>query len=137
MGRIGAQTMGTLTLYPRRQRCVTCRDYFGPLVLAGQYCSYECAGHPAPEPQAQDWRWPREHFHRRRGTYRRIAKHAYRSEREAELAGMGNDNGGLTSYLCDYCLLWHNGHLDENSTSKLDSAVSDRNLNYSRGVHKP
>jgi hypothetical protein len=122
MGRESAQAMGaTLTLYPARRRCVTCRRYFAGLVLAGQYCSYRCAGVDRPAPRAQDWRWPRHHFRRGYGTYRRIEKTFYLSQAEADLAAMSNDSGGLTSYLCDYCLMWHNGHVDENSTSGVDS----------------
>lgn len=116
--------MGALTLlYPQRKRCVTCRSYFGFAILAGQYCRYECAGQERPAPQAQDWRWPRRHFRRGYSTYKRVEKSSYLSQGEAELAAMGNDSGGLNSYLCDYCLLWHNGHVDENSTSKVDSAT--------------
>lgn len=37
------------SLWPTRQRCRKCRNYFGFfLVVDRMYCSYECAGRPDP-----------------------------------------------------------------------------------------
>lgn len=36
--------MRPLLLYPDRQRCRTCRRYFGFVVILRQWCSEECAG---------------------------------------------------------------------------------------------
>lgn len=92
---------GERFLFPARKRCMRCRSFFGFLVLAGLWCSYECAGHPVPSSDPADW--PREH----RLVWRlQRAKRAFDSEDEA--------NGwtvrqGKTAYPCGYCLMWHVG----------------------------
>jgi hypothetical protein len=102
--------MGALTLYPQRQRCVSCRSYFTSLILAGQYCSYECAGQDPPSDDPADW--PRRHYRPSYDRYKRIEKTPYASLAEAEFVKLAGD-ATLASYLCLYCLFWHNGHLDE------------------------
>ncbi len=98
--------MNRRLVYPQRKRCGTCRGFFGFMVLAGLWCSHECAGHPPPSAEAADW--PREHYvplgwHGQRG---RRAKQVFDSEQEAERTArqMGKD-----PYLCSYCLSWHIG----------------------------
>ena len=94
---------GAALIYPERKRCMTCRSFFGFTILAGLWCSYECAGHPEPSKDPEDW--PRQHrLHWRVG---RQAKKVYDSEQEATRSGRLPEP--LNAYLCDYCLTWHIG----------------------------
>jgi len=62
------------------------------------------------------------HYRASYDRYKRIEKVGYPSLQEAEFVALATDTKGvLRAYLCPYCLLWHNGHVDENSTSKVDS----------------
>lgn len=92
------------TRYPTRQRCRNrkCRQFFGPLVIDGQWCSYVCAGVEAPSTNPNDW--PRQHF--KIATGRRVAKVPFFTEWEA-LASHGTRRAGVEAYRCDYCLMWH------------------------------
>lgn len=97
------------SLYPKRQRCAACRCFFGPVVLAGQWCSYECAGHPAPS--LNPARWPRSHYRTGKTNLsqnQRFAKTPYLSLAEAEFVTL--EGSGLQAYFDDYCLMWHVGH---------------------------
>jgi hypothetical protein len=88
-------------LYPQRKRCLKCRKFFGPLVVAGLYCSYTCRGGEVPRRGVDT---PRQC--RRQGGK---PKRAYMSEAEAQAAAeeLGD---GLTAYQCFNCQLWHIGH---------------------------
>lgn len=82
-------------LYPARKRCRRCRRFFGPLVVAGLWCSYHCAGHDVPSTDPADW--PRRHF----VPATMKEKRAYLSAEEAAAQPHG------AVYLCSYCLTWH------------------------------
>ena len=99
-----------MSIYPQRQRCIACRRYFNALVLAGQWCSYECAGHPQPSRNPADW--PREHWRKAIRRHDRIEKEGHLTQAQAQFAVMANDgDGALQEYLCSYCLMWHIGHV--------------------------
>lgn len=83
-------------LYPMRKRCRRCRRFFGPLVVAGLWCSYHCAGHPVPSDDPAEW--PRHHLVPSRPPK---PKRQYLSEAEAAARPHG------AVYLCWYCLTWH------------------------------
>lgn len=95
-------------IYPVRQRCRRCRNYFDFIVIKGLYCSWECAGMPPPSANPDDW--PRGHYHPHGGA--RQEKRCYLSDVEAQEF---IHRSGLTSYasdyLCDYCGMWHVGTL--------------------------
>lgn len=61
----------------------------------------------------------RTHY-RRDGRGFPARKFGYRSFQEAHLAAQSNSDG-LTSYLFDYCLLWHNGHASKQAENPLTS----------------
>lgn len=93
-----------LKYWPERARCHTCRIYFGPLVILGLYCSYECAGKPDPRrvPVAE---WPRQHvtWTKHRGV---VAKRSYLNREQAQKAAAMN---GKKWYTCTFCWTWHIG----------------------------
>jgi hypothetical protein len=92
-----------LKYYPQRQRCHRCRIYFGPLVVLGLYCSYECAGKPDPRGVPAE-QWPREHYiPTPRG---RLPKRAYLNRTMARDAAVAS---GKAWYTCTFCWTWHIG----------------------------
>lgn len=95
---------GLAWLYPDRKRCMTCRRYFGFLVVDGLYDSYECAGRPNPDDTPPDL-WPREHYVPRPGGERR-PKAAFLSEKAAQRAA---ERHGKEAYRCGFCGDWHIG----------------------------
>lgn len=97
-------TRGPSWLYPDRKRCMTCRQYFGFLVVDGLYDSYECAGRPRPEDTPPD-QWPREHYVPMPGGVRQ-PKAVFLSERAARRAG---ERHGKDAYRCGFCRNWHIG----------------------------
>jgi hypothetical protein len=105
-------------LYPDRKRCRACRTIFSFIVLARQYCSYECAGALAPD--AAD---------RPRSCWTRdgAPKMGFYTPDEADRAArtytrQDDPRGALIAYYCDRHLLWHIGHPRNNGTS---SSVRD------------
>lgn len=104
---MSVKARGKALVYPERKRCLTCRGFFGFTILAGLWCSYECAGHPEPSRDPRDW--PRGH--RLHWSLRR-AKRVFDSEAEARAC---QGTRGKTPYLCDYCLTWHVGSWTPNS----------------------
>lgn len=94
-------------VWPERQRCLACRGPLGSTVVHGRYCSWGCAGMPAPSQDPDDW--PRQHYHVFHG--RREEKAAYRSAGDARAAMLvrGPEGRHLQTYLCDYCGMWHLG----------------------------
>lgn len=91
-----------MKLYPKRKRCLKCRNYFGPLVVAGLYCSYACRGGEVPRLGVDR---PRQ--------CRRVggrAKRAYLSEAEAAAALVELRDPELCAYQCYNCQNWHVGH---------------------------
>lgn len=97
-------TRGPSWLYPDRKRCMTCRQYFGFLVVDGLYDSYECAGRPRPEDTPPD-QWPREHYVPRPGGVRQ-PKAVFLTERAAQRAA---ERHGKEAYQCGFCRNWHIG----------------------------
>lgn len=93
-------------VYPERQRCLACRNYFGPLVIQGYYDSYACAGMPAPSDDPADW--PRGHYFIKDG--RPQKKASFPCEGEARQA-IPDRVKGMNAYPCDYCGMWHIGTL--------------------------
>jgi hypothetical protein len=90
-------------LYPARMRCRACRKFFGPVVVKGQYCSYECAGErdPATVPPSE---WPRKHIIK--WGWPPQAKRQYFCEGDAKAA---RNKADQNAYLCDFCWHWHIG----------------------------
>lgn len=87
--------------YPERRRCLACRKFFSFLVVKRLYCSYECAGVPAPSDNPADW--PREHR-----TASGDAKASYAHPGEVRSAQTNEANIHL--YPCNYCFTYHLGH---------------------------
>ena len=104
MGSTRLGRMAELT-YPDRQRCKKCRGKLNSPVVSGLYCSYPCAGRPAPstDPAAA----PRSCAYTRPGDDRPRFKKRYDAESlvPAELRSRADRQ----VYLCDYCLGWHTG----------------------------
>lgn len=106
--------MSKTILYPQRQRCRTCRRYwgFGP-VLRLLYCSPECAGRP-PIPMSEvngvlvPPRTCRTILRGARpgGTPRFRWKAVFATEEEAN--AFGRRNGAHHAYECPNCWWWHN-----------------------------
>lgn len=95
--------MNTL-LYPRRERCKTCRKKLDSCVLKGLYCSYACAGAKPPSSKVSD---------APRGCRREVNgkwdfKSKYRSVED--VPQKLRDDPGTNIYSCDYCLFFHVGH---------------------------
>lgn len=99
-----------MLLYPDRKRCRKCRSYFGFLIVDRLYCSYACAGVPAPPlwdpnnpliyprkcrtaipPYTDTWK-PKQRFD---------------TPEEAEKALL--QAPGKEVYHCDFCRHWHIG----------------------------
>jgi hypothetical protein len=87
--------------YPARSRCLACRKYFGFLVIKRLWCSYDCAGMPAPSADPADW--PREHR-----TRAGEAKVSYHHPEEVNAAQ--HEHETIHLYLCSYCGTYHLGH---------------------------
>lgn len=85
---------------------MTCRQYFGFLVVDGLYDSYKCAGRPTPDDTPPDL-WPREHYVPKPGGERQ-PKAVFLSERSAQRAGKRH---GKSAYMCGFCKFWHIGTL--------------------------
>lgn len=90
---------GDRWVYPRRKRCFKCRSYFGFIVIAGLYCSKECAP-PRPIPT---------------GSYRQHVKADGQPKRgwltEEEAATYPDRALDQDVYLCEFCEEWHLGTL--------------------------
>ena len=87
--------------YPARKRCLTCRRFFGPLVIKRLYDSYECAGMEPPSSDPADW--PREHK-----TAVGEAKTAYTDPNTID--GTRHQGDAIWLYDCSYCGMYHLGH---------------------------
>lgn len=88
-------------IYPDRQRCRTCRRYFGFEVLFGLYCTRDCAGLGPVPSNVEDWPRQCRSFDRRAGAWQ--PKVPFRTEEEAREAATRQD----TWYRCDSCGSWH------------------------------
>lgn len=87
--------------YPERKRCLTCRKYFGPLVIKRLYCSYPCADMEPPLPDITQ---------RPRCCRTRVneAKRAYLYPEE--VTSERHEYETIHVYLCLHCGLYHIGH---------------------------
>lgn len=90
-------------LFPRRQRCKTCRGGFKSHVLEGLYCSYKCANHPTPASNPADA--PRECAYERDGKF--VFKRKFRCEQE--IPGTIMSKPDVSVYVCKHCLYLHTG----------------------------
>jgi hypothetical protein len=100
--------MSSALIYPERRRCLACRCFFGFIVLKGLYCSYECAGVPAPRRGV----WSRSCYTpistRNRKPPKR--KQAFFSRQEAEASPGFLEDPLIDVYECPNCLMYHLGH---------------------------
>lgn len=94
-------------VWPQRQRCRKCRNYFGWTIVDGLFCSYECAGLPEPSRDPADW--PRQHTVRYQGR----AKRVFWVESEARDWLRDNNVKDKEPYRCDFCRQWHVGRIRE------------------------
>jgi len=88
-------------VWPQRQRCRKCRNYFGFIVIDQLFCSYECAG--VAEPSRNPDEWPRQH------TVFGQQKRAFFSEDEAVTFLRKGNIRDKQAYYCDFCHTWHVG----------------------------
>lgn len=100
-------------LFPERKRCGVCRQFFGFYVIAGLYCSQECAGIPGGVADLIPARidpatLPRGCRTVRDGEIR--AKVRYGTEADADDHIPNNPNTQMNSYRCGHCGYWHVGH---------------------------
>lgn len=95
-------------LYPQRQRCARCRNYFDFNVVLGLFCSYACGGLREPSRDPADW--PRQHKVGRLREGKIIPKLAFWSQGQAEQGRRECGDRTLNVYLCGYCHQWHMGH---------------------------
>lgn len=91
-------------LFPKRQRCKTCRKAFEKTVLDGLFCSYQCANILAPKANIDlaprnckrmtgaSWGWKTKYTH------------------EGAVPQRLQDDPGTNIYRCDYCHFLHVGH---------------------------
>lgn len=92
-----------MKLYPKRQRCLKCRRYFGPLVVLGLYCSFSCAGTKI-NPGGTDN--PRACENNGQGKRKR----RWDSMEEAAAFAARDATGELNAYQCYRCGGYHVGH---------------------------
>lgn len=104
---VGVRVPASVALAPDRTRCRACRKGFGDLVVLRMYCSYRCAGLPAPDPDPE--------------TAPRVCKRAARSDEPgrwvfkqrfdtaAEAARFLKP--GLVLYRCRSCWACHLGNV--------------------------
>jgi hypothetical protein len=89
-------------VYPQRKRCARCRSYFCWAVIAGLWCSRECARLPVVSADPLDW--PREHYSVRDGVRRE--KRAFQSVAAGKKWAKRQ---GKDAYRCTYCWEVHIG----------------------------
>lgn len=116
--------MAKQTLFPQRQRCSKCRKKLEKVVVSGMYCSYSCAGVPAPSRNVDDA--PRPCKRQINGQW--DFKKRYRCEEEVQKKL--RDDPGTNIYRCEYCYHLHVGHSrpDPLSREKLSRKVGDADL---------
>lgn len=117
---------GEKLLYPWRRRCYACRSYFGFLVVDRLYCSYECAGLPAPDYTNMKL-VPRCCKVKVRGQWVRKRRWTCPEEAPAHLTRRRDRTREENLYHCTYCRGYHVGHTYERkpvSTQKLISELS-------------
>lgn len=112
---------GEKLLYPWRQRCLTCRSYFGFLVVDRLYCSYACAG--ITEPDTSDLRKvPRcckVHVHG--FGWRLKVRWNCPEEIPAHLTQRRDEN----AYHCTYCRGFHTGRRHERKTMSTQKLLAE------------
>ena len=92
-------------LYPERKKCRRCRGAFTFIVIDRQYCSYDCAGVPAPDVTEH----PRSCW-----TDQLDPKYCYYTPDDADRAARlhneaRNPRERLHAYYCDRHHMWHIG----------------------------
>jgi hypothetical protein len=102
-------------LYPQRERCRTCRRYFGFTVISGLYCSRVCAGLPpdsnpvVPFPEDEDpASLPREC--RNTGWRGAKPKVRYATLADAQEVVAEMNRASAEAYVCGHCGYAHIGH---------------------------
>ena len=89
-------------LYPWRKRCKVCDAPFCYIILDRQFCSYDCAGAPAPDSggghPASCWTWDGK------------PKMCFCTPALAEAMRVVMGVPGVISYYCGIHHLWHLGY---------------------------
>lgn len=93
--------------YPKRQRCLGCQRYFGPLVVNRLYDSYACAGLVPPDPDVTTWpRYCRT----------RVNEPKRRYNCPEEVSERNHEHETIHVYPCDHCGGYHIGHKEPGDT---------------------
>lgn len=114
------------TVFPERQRCITCRKKLNKIVLLGMYCSYPCAKAIAPSGNIVDA--PRSCKYEKKMNGKSVGwvfKAKYRCD--SEVPEKLRKDPATNIYVCDYCKFLHVGHsrLDTLKVEKMRRIVSD------------
>lgn len=119
--RIPIITHMKTSLYPERTRCLTCRKKFVDTVLNGTFCSYPCAGSPAPSGRVGDA--PRNCKREINGKW----DFKTRFKAETEIPEKLRNDPATNIYRCNYCLFLHVGHSRpvEFTPEKLNRTITD------------
>lgn len=114
----------TVTIFPARQRCKTCRQKLDKIVLSGMYCSYKCALKPEPSKKIEDT--PRSCKRQVNNRWDWKAKYRYEGEVPEKL----RTDPATNIYRCDNCLFLHVGHsrVQPADTEKLRRTIHDEEV---------
>ena len=91
-------------VWPQRQRCKRCRNYWPEPIILGLYCSYLCAAITPPPERPEDA--PRECRYRTPDGWAWKRRYATADEVPAR----NRNEQGAEIYQCSCCHLWHLGH---------------------------
>jgi hypothetical protein len=111
-------------LAPERTRCKKCRSAFGDLIVLRMFCSYRCAGLPAPTRDVT--KAPRECRRAARSDER--GEWAFKQKFETAQAAQRYLKPGTNLYRCSHCFFLHIGNASPPSQVGLPPAPSGNGL---------